>query len=120
MKKDDSLLVEVNNVISSPQTEIEDCLDSVIYYHTLQEFTNEYETLKKLFESKNLEEEKYSADYFDLTKREKEIITTFFDDKEGFNKILFAKKYIELAKKPFFKNRESLDWIEEIKKKLYK
>lgn len=120
LKKDDSLLVEVNNVISSPQTEIEDCLDSVIYYHTLQEFTNEYETLKKLFESKNLEDEKYSADFFDLTKREKEIIKSFFDDKDGFNKILFAKKYIELAKKPFFKNRESLDWIEEIKKKLYK
>lgn len=120
LKKDDSLLVEVNNVISSPQTEIEDCLDSVIFYHTLQEFTIEYETLKKLFESKNLEDEKYSADFFDLTKREKEIIKSFFDDKEGFNKILFAKKYIELAKKPFFKNRESLDWIEEIKKKLYK
>lgn len=120
LKKDDSLLVDVNNVVSSPQTEIEDCLDPIIFFHTLQEFTSEYVTLRNLFKIKNFEDEKYSADFFDLTKKEKEIIRSFFDDKDGFNKILFAKKYIELADKPFFKNRESLEWIEEIKKKLYK
>lgn len=120
LKKDDSLLVEVNNVISNPQTEIEDCLESTIFYHALQEFTNEYESLKKLFETKILEDEKYSADFFDLTKKEKDIIKSFFDDKEGFNKILFAKKYVELANKEFFKKHGTIDWIEEIKKKLYK
>jgi predicted ATP-dependent endonuclease of OLD family len=121
LRKEDSILVDVNNVLMSPSTEIEDCLDPVIFYHTLQEFNNNYNSISDLFSKKTLEiDEKYSADFFDLTKKEKEIIKSFFDDNEGFNKILFAKKYVELAKKPFFKDRNKLEWIEDIKKKLYK
>ena len=59
-------------------------------------------------------------DKTDLTKKEKDILKEFFDDKEGFNKILFAKKYVELAKKPFLNVGSNLEWVEEIKKKLYK
>lgn len=121
LRKNESILVEVNNVLMNPPTEIEDCLDPTIFYHTLQYFSNRYETLWDLFAKKEQEfEEKYSADFFDLTKKEKETIKSFFDDNEGFNKILFAKKYVELAEKPFFKEFNKLDWIEEIKIKLYK
>ncbi|MCV9933545.1 ATP-binding protein [Flavobacterium sp. LS1R47] len=121
IRKNESILVEVNNVLMNPPTEIEDCLDPTIFYHALQEFSNDYQTLWDLFAKKKQElEEKYSADFFDLTKKEKEIIKSFFDDHEGFNKILFAKKYVELAEKPFFKELNKLDWIEEIKIKLYK
>lgn len=121
LRKDESILVDVNNVLMNPPTEIEDCLNPIIFYHTLQEFSNNYELVSDLFLKKELQiEEKYSADFFDVTKKEKDVIKSFFDDNEGFNKILFAKKYIELAQKPFFKELTKLDWIEDIKKKLYK
>lgn len=121
LRKDESILVDVNNVLMNPPTEIEDCLNPVIFYHTLQEFTEKYELVKNLFSKKELEfDEKYSADFFDLTKKEKELIKSFFDDHEGFNKILFAKKYVELSQKPFFNEHNSLEWIEDIKMKLYK
>ena len=121
LRKNESILVDVNNVLMNPPTEIEDCLDPVIFYHTLQEFSEQYETIADLFLKKNLElEEKYSGDFFDLTKKEKDSIKDFFDDNEGFNKILFAKKYVELAEKPYLKEQKTLEWVEEIKKKLYK
>lgn len=121
LRKKKSILVDVNNVLMSPPTEIEDCLDPIIFYHTLQEFTLKYESISNLFLKKDLElEEQYSGDFFDLTKKEKELIKEFFDDNEGFNKILFAKKYVELAEKPFFKERIKLEWVEEIINKLYK
>ena len=120
LRKDESILVEVNNVLMNPPTEIEDCLNPIIFYHTLQEFNENYQLVKDLFSKKELEfDEKSSADFFDLTKKEKEIIKSFFDDNDGFNKILFAKKYVKLAEKPFFKSQNNLEWIEEIKKKLY-
>lgn len=120
LRADKSLLVEVNDVLMNPPTEIEDCLDPIIFYHTLQEFTINYDSLHQLFTNKKLEEDSlYSADFFDLTKKEKEIIKNFFDDKEGYNKILFSKKYTELASKSFFKNRSALVWVDEIKNKLY-
>lgn len=121
LRKEDSILVDVNNVLMNPPTEIEDCLDPIIFYHTLQEFIDKYTSIFQLFLIKTLEiNEKYSGDFFDLTKKEKEIIKDFFDDNEGFNKILFAKKYVELLEKPFFKERKKLEWIEEVKVKLYK
>jgi len=121
IRKEESILVDVNNVLMNPPTEIEDCLNPIIYYQALQEFADQYLDLSELFLKKELEiEEKYSADFFDLTKKEKESIKDFFDDKEGFNKILFAKKYVELANSPFFKEMRGLEWVDEIKKKLYK
>jgi predicted ATP-dependent endonuclease of OLD family len=121
LRKEQSILVDVNNTLMNPPTEIEDCLDPIIFYQTLQELNENYPEIRDLFLKKKLEvDEKYSADFFDLTTKEKDILKKFFDDKEGFNKILFAKKYIELAKKPFLNERRNLEWIEEIKKELYK
>nr|WP_288833995.1 AAA family ATPase [uncultured Flavobacterium sp.] len=119
--KDDnsSILVEVNDVLSSPPTEIEDCLNPIIFWQTLLEFSEEYKNLKQLLYSKELQEkENYSYNFIDLTIREKKIIKDFFDDKEGYNKLLFAKKYVEISSKPLFHNIATLDWINEIKAKL--
>ncbi|WP_231424961.1 AAA family ATPase [Pedobacter sp. Leaf250] len=120
LKHEGSILVDVNNNLTSPPTEIEDCLNPIIFYHTLQEFIQEYEDIKQLFDTKILDyEERYSADFLDLTKKEKATIKAFFDDNSGYNKILFARKYVQLANTPFFKSSDKLEWIEDIKKKLY-
>ncbi|MCD8416074.1 AAA family ATPase [Tenacibaculum piscium] len=118
-KKKGSLLVDVNNVSMNPPTEIEDCLHPNIYYQTLIEFVNEDEKLEKLL-SENVFNEKAlnSSSAFDLRDSEKEIIKNFFDNNEGFNKIRFARKYVELLKTPFYKDLDSLNWIENIKTRL--
>ena len=119
--KDDnsSILVEVNDNLSSPPTEIEDCLNPYIFWQTLLEFSNNYQELEKILLSKNIQStEKYSANFLDLTRTEKKVIKDFFDDNEGYNKLLFARKYVEIANAQFFSNQKPLDWIEEIKVKL--
>jgi len=79
----------------------------------------EYFDLRELFEKKAFQsEEIYSANFMDLTRKEKLIIKNFFDDKEGYNKILFAKKYIELIQEGFFKDDQELEWISTIKTKM--
>lgn len=119
LKDDNSALVEVTNNLVNPPTEIEDCLNPIIFYLTLQEFIDEYPGLKKLFKTKSFQEnENYSANVFDLTKKEKQIIKDFFDDKEGFNKILFARKYVETIQEPIFDYFNELIWINEIKVKM--
>lgn len=120
LKEDDSsIIVEVNDNLSSPPTEIEDCLNPIIFWQTLLEFSNKYEDINKLLFSKEIQiDEKYSANFLDLTRTEKKIVKDFFDDNDGYNKLLFAKKYVEIASSPFYSNIENLEWIEEIKKKL--
>lgn len=120
MKDDNSsILVEVNDVLSSPPTEIEDCLNPFLFWQTLLDFSPKYIEIQTLLNKKTvIENERYSANFIDLTRNEKKLIKDFFDDNEGYNKILFAKKYVELANKPFFKNILQLEWISEIKEKL--
>lgn len=120
LKKEGSILVEVNNVASSPPTEIEDCLNPRVFFHALQEFVHENESLLKLFDNQFNSSSRFSANFMDLRDSEKHVVKGFFDGNEGFNKIKFAKKYIELIQKPFFEEERKLDWVEEIKSKLYK
>ena len=54
----------------------------------------------------------------DLRESERKTIKGFFDDNEGYNKIRFAKKYIEILKVDLFKDIKPLKWIEEIKKRI--
>ena len=56
--------------------------------------------------------------FMDLRESERKTIKGFFDDNEGYNKIRFAKKYVELLKVDFFKDIKPLKWIEEIKKRI--
>lgn len=114
-----SILVEVNDNLTSPPTEIEDCLNPYIFWQTLLEFTEKYKNLERILLSKEIQvSEKYSANFLDLTRTEQKVIKDFFDDNEGYNKLLFAKKYIEIADSKFFAKQNTLDWIDEIKKKL--
>ena len=54
----------------------------------------------------------------DLRESERKTIKAFFDDNEGYNKIRFAKKYVELLKVDFFKDLKALKWTGEIKKRI--
>lgn len=110
-------LIDVNKNSMNPPTEIEDCLSPYIYKQALIEFTEEYPTIKNLIDNctvQNNATNSYST--FDLRDSEKDDIKAFFDDNEGYNKIRFAEKYIEILQKPLFQNEPEMEWILKIKK----
>ena len=118
-EKDGSTLVEVDSNFKSPPTEIEDCLHPVIYFQALLEFSEDYPNLKSiLLKNETDAKARNSYEFIDLRDSERKTIKAFFDDNEGFNKIKFAKKYVELLKVDFFKNIDCLNWTENIKKKI--
>lgn len=45
-------------------------------------------------------------------------IKSFFDGNEGYNKIRFAKKYVELSKLNFFSDCREMKWINDLKKRI--
>lgn len=115
-KEKGSQLIDVNSNLMNPPTEIEDCLDPFIYFQTLIEFSEEYQSLKDIISNNELNvKAKNSSEVFDLRESEKQSIKDFFDDNEGFNKIRFAKKYIEVLEKPLFSERSDMDWIVKLK-----
>jgi len=114
-KKKGTELVDVNSNAVNPPTEIEDCLNPIIYYQTLLEFDFEDTALKKvLLENELILNARNSSEALDLRDSEREIIKAFFDKNEGFNKIRFAKKYVDLSQESFFENEENPSWINEI------
>ncbi len=120
-KANGSLLIDVNSNSMNPPTEIEDCLNPFLYYQTLLEFIEEYDSLKQIVENNDFNENALNSyTVFDLRDSEKQNIKDFFDDKEGFNKILFARKYVEIFNKPLFKDISDMKWIEKIKNQINK
>lgn len=118
-KKGGTELVNIDSNITNPPTEIEDCLNPAIFFQTLIEFSEEYSGIKNILQNNNLEiEAKNSSEFLDLKKSEIQIVKDFFDDNEGYNKIRFAKKYIEISNCKFFENEKELKWITEIKKRI--
>lgn len=114
-------LIEVDSNQTSPPTEIEDCLNPFIFYQTLLEFADKYKELEALLLNNQLiETAKNSAEFLDLKKSEIKTIKDFFDDNEGYNKILFAKKYAEISSKNLYKTEADLDWITDIKNRINK
>ncbi|WP_040574070.1 hypothetical protein [Pontibacter sp. BAB1700] len=112
-------LIDVDSNSMNPPTEIEDCLNPEVYYQTLLEFAHEDTALAKLIKANSpVENPLNSYTLFDLRESEKETIKAFFDNNEGFNKIKFARKYVELMQKPFFSNIKPLPWVEEIRKQI--
>ena len=110
-------LIDVNRNSMNPPTEIEDCLSPYVYKQTLIEFTEEYASIKSIINNCEVRKNatnSYST--FDLRDSEKDDIKAFFDDNQGYNKIRFAEKYIEILQKPFFKNESEMEWITKIKK----
>lgn len=118
-KEEGTVLIDVNNNLANPPTEIEDCLNPILYYQTLMEFSEDDQKIKKILLENNLAENpKNSSEFLDLKTSEKKSIKDFFDGNEGYNKIRFAKKYIEISKQPFFNNIEDMTWIKNIKKRI--
>lgn len=118
-EKNGSILVEVDSNLTSPPTEIEDCLHPVIFFQTLMEFSEENTKLKSILINTAFNEmARNSYEFMDLRESERKTIKAFFDDNEGYNKIRFAKKYVEFLKVPFFKELKHLKWISEIKKRI--
>jgi predicted ATPase len=115
-ESDGTVLIDVNSNLSNPPTEIEDCLNPIIFYQTLLEFSTEDEKLYKILTTNELVEiAKCSSEFMDLKTSERKSIKEFFDGNEGFNKIRFARKYVELSQKDFFKEFAELNWLKKIK-----
>lgn len=113
-----STLVEVNSNVRSPTTEIEDCLDPLIYIDTLLSFAPHNPELNKIFEENDIvSEAKNSSEALDLKKSDIKLIKDFFDGNNGYNKILFARKYVELRRSEKFASLPDLRWISELKKR---
>ena len=109
-------LLDVNSNSMNPPTAIEDCLNPILYYQTLLEFCHEYPALNQLLESNNFNESSLTSYFaFDLRESEKSIIDDFFSDNEGYNKIRFAKKYVELMQIELFTEIDELNWIAKIR-----
>lgn len=110
-------LIDVNKNSMNPPTEIEDCLRPYIYKQTLIEFTEEYKSIKNIIENCDVRINAVNSyTTFDLRESEKDDIKAFFNDNEGYNKIRFAEKYIEISQKPLFENELEMEWVLKIKK----
>ena len=105
-------LLKMQDEKVSPSTEIEDCLEPVIFYKTI-EFFGDCEIIKEIKENKKNEmTNSYFA--FDLRSSERKKLKKWFDKYDGKRKLEFAKKYVEIA----YKSKSSgltLEWINEIK-----
>ncbi len=118
-KDKNAVLIDVNSNVTNPPTEIEDCLNPILFLQTLMEFSDEDQKLKQILNSNVIQEDaKCSSEFLDLKSSEKKTIKDFFDGNEGYNKIRFAKKYNEIAQQPFFEILPELEWITNLKKRL--
>ena len=88
-------MVLIQSNPTSPETEVEDCLNGKLFNNTLKYFRDSYPDLDKIIIKSECSEE-IPPRALDLSISKKEILKKFFDDNKGHNKILFAKKYIEL------------------------
>jgi predicted ATPase len=103
-------LIKMQDDKVSPPTEIEDCLEPNIFYETLKNF-NDCKLLDVLEENLDKEAEvSYFA--FDLRESERISLKKWFDKNNGYRKIEFAKRYVEIASQ---KGNVNLSWIKEIK-----
>lgn len=118
-EKNGSVLVEVDSNQTSPPTEIEDCLHPIIFFQCLLEFSEENPKVKSILLNNEFNAEaKNSYEIMDLRESERKTIKAFFDGNEGYNKIRFAKRYVELLKVNLFKELKPLKWTDEIKKRI--
>ena len=106
--------VAINDSLTSPATEIEDCLNGKLFVETLKYFREikEYEYLDSIIDKdKEYSEE---APYFSLNLRPSEAdkLKEFFDSEDGDMKIKFAEKYVELMSQEDY---QVPSWIKDIK-----
>ena len=107
-------LVDVSSNEHKMTTEIEDCLDGVIFIETLKTYTKDQAIVTILEDEKNFKDKSFNSHFcFNLRDDDRKILKDFFDQDNGYRKIEFAKKYVEMAQN---NDTKSLDWIDEIKK----
>jgi len=116
---DGTILVDVDSNQTSPPTEIQDCLNPILFYQTLMEFSEENERLKVILTTSVINDKaKNSFQFLDLRESERKTIKEFFDENKGYNKIRFARKYVELSKLNFFSDCKEIKWINDLKKRI--
>lgn len=108
-------LVDVSSNEHKMTTEIEDCLDGIIFIETLKTYTKDQAIVDILGDEKNFKDKTLNSHFcFNLRDDDRKILKDFFDQDSGYRKIEFAKRYVEIASgKDNLKNQK---WIEEIKK----
>ncbi|MDD2829535.1 MAG: AAA family ATPase [Sulfuricurvum sp.] len=107
-------LVAVTNKTHTPPTEIEDCLDPIIFLETLKKFQDT--DIKTILNDTNNIDTSATNSYYCLNLREsdKDKIKNFFDQNDGYRKIEFANKYVEVAKELNHTNTMLTDYIKNI------
>lgn len=115
-KSDRTVLVDINDSLTSPATEIEDCLNGKLFIETLRFFSSmeEYNYLTEIIKNDKEYSENSSFFVMDLRTSERKILHDFFDSDNGKMKIDFAKKYVDIAKES--NSYQEPIWITEIKK----
>ena len=109
-------LVDVSSNDYEMKTEIEDCLDGIVFIETLKTYTEDQDIVAILKDEKNFKDKSLNSYFcFDLKTSGQEVLKKFFDQDSGQRKIEFAKRYVEIAKNNNPKSK-NLDWIGEIKK----
>ena len=106
-------LVDVSSNDYEMKTEIEDCLDGIVFIETLKKYTEDEDIAAILGDLKNFKDDKSLNSHFcfNLRDDDRKILKDFFDQESGYRKIEFAKKYVEAA---IGNNAKSPDWIDEI------
>ena len=107
-------LVDVNSNKYEMKTEIEDCLDGVVFIETLKTYDEDQVVIDILEDEKNFKDISLNS-YFCFNLRDDDRLTLkdSFDQDNGYRKIEFARRYVEIARD---NSAKSLDWIDEIKK----
>lgn len=103
-------LVKIQDALKAPNTDIEDTLNGKIFHQALLCFKDKGGTLLDFIPK---EEKPESPSYFamDLRLGEREKLDELFNANNGNNKVLFAKKYVELLQP----ENNIPDWIQSIK-----
>ena len=110
--KKQTLLVKVDSDVNpkAPKTDIEDALNGKIFGLTINTFRDQYPDLS--FISEDEKEEIPSSLALDLRPSEYMKLDNFFNNNKGDNKVLFARKYVEIMINGEY---EIPSWINEIK-----
>lgn len=106
-------LVRITANPKAPNTDIEDALNGVVFQKTLLHFKNNGYESELSFAPENAVIENVASAYaLNLRQTEMSQLDAFFNGNNGNNKVLFAKKYIEIMKEETY---EVPNWIIEIK-----
>lgn len=107
-------LVDVSSNEYRMTTEIEDCLDGTVFIETLKTYTEDKTIVTILEDEKNLKDKSFNSYFcFNLRDDDRKTLKDFFDQDNGYRKIEFARKYVEIATKN--NNSKIPEWISEIK-----